>query len=66
MIWCWAMTDGWVQADELQDRRLDNLEQRLLLLEQTLIEVKGMLRVVKALSIGVAGVLGLNVHQLML
>ena len=60
------MTDGWVQADELQDRRLDNLEQRLVILEQTLIEVKGMLRVVKALAIGVAGVLGLNVHQLML
>ena len=66
MTWCWAMTDGWVQADELQDRRLDNLEQRLVILEQTLIEVKGMLRVVKALAIGVAGVLGLNVHQLML
>jgi len=60
------MTEGWVQADELQDKRLDNLEQRLLLLEQTLIEVKGMLRVVKGLSIAVAGVLGLNVHQIML
>jgi hypothetical protein len=60
------MSDGWVQADELQDKRLDNLEQRLVLLEQTLIEVKGMLRVVKALAIAVAGVLGLNVHQIML
>jgi hypothetical protein len=57
---------GWVAADELQDRRLDNVEQRLVLLEQTLIEVKGMLRVVKALAIAVAGVLGLNVHQIML
>jgi len=60
------MNEGWVQADELQDKRLDNLEQRLVLLEQTLIEVKGMLRVVKALAIAVAGVLGLNVHQIML
>jgi hypothetical protein len=57
---------GWVAADELQDKRLDNVEQRLVLLEQTLIEVKGMLRVVKALAIAVAGVLGLNVHQIML
>jgi hypothetical protein len=57
---------GWVAADELQDKRLDNVEQRLVLLEQTLIEVKGMLRVVKALAISAAGVLGLNVHQLML
>jgi hypothetical protein len=65
-MWWFVMNDGWVQADELQDKRLDNLEQRLVLLEQTLIEVKGMLRVVKALAIGVAGVLGLNVHQIML
>lgn len=58
------MTDGWIKADELQDRRLDALEQRLILVEETLTELKAMLRVVKTLSIGVAGVLGLNVHQL--
>lgn len=60
------MTEGWIQADELQDRRLDNLEQRLVLIEQTLIEVRGMLRVVKGLALGVAGVLGLNIQQIML
>lgn len=60
------MTDGWIQADELQDKRLDNLEHRLILVEETLTELKAMLRMVKTLAIGVAGVLGLNVHQLML
>lgn len=60
------MIDGWVAADELQDRRLDNLEQRLILVEETLTELKAMLRVVKSLSIGVAGLFGLNLHQLML
>ena len=60
------MVDGWIQADELQDRRLDNLEQRLIMVEETLTELKAMLRVVKTLSIGVAGLLGLNVHQIML
>ena len=60
------MNDGWIQADELQDRRLDNLEQRLIMVEETLTELKAMLRVVKTLSIGVAGLLGLNVHQIML
>ena len=60
------MNDGWIQADKLQDRRLDNLEQRLVMVEETLTELKAMLRVVKTLSIGVAGLLGLNVHQIML
>lgn len=60
------MTGGWVAADELQDRRLDNLEQRLIMVEETLTELKGVLRTLKALSIGVASVLGLNIHQLML
>ena len=60
------MNDGWVAADELQDRRLDNIEQRLIMVEETLTELKAMLRMLKTLSIGVAGVLGLNVHQLML
>ena len=60
------MTDGWIAADELQDKRLDNLEQRLIMVEETLTELKAMLRMLKTLSIAVAGVLGLNVHQLML
>lgn len=55
-----------IKADEVQDRRLDNLEQRLILVEETLTELKVMLRTLKTLSIGVAGVLGLNVHQLLL
>jgi hypothetical protein len=55
-----------MMIDELQDKRIDNLEQRLVLLEQTLLEVKGMLRAVKTMIIGVAAVLGLNVHQIML
>lgn len=57
---------GWIAADELQDKRLDNLEQRLIVIEQTLIEVKGMLKVARGLAIAVAATLGLNVHQLML
>ena len=60
------MTEGWVRADELQDRRLDNLEQRLMILEEALIEVKTVMKTLKGLLIAVAGVLGLNVHQLML
>jgi hypothetical protein len=54
-----------IELDDLQDKRLDQLEQRLLLIEQTLIEVKGMLRVVKALAVGVAGIVGLNVHSIL-
>jgi len=60
MMWWFAM------IDEMQDKRIDNLEQRLVLLEQTLLEVKGMLRAVKTMIIVVAAVLGLNVHQIML
>ncbi len=66
MIWWLEMTDGWIRADELQDRRLDNLEQRLIILEEALIEIKTVVRTLKGLLLGVAGVLGLNVHQLML
>jgi len=54
-----------IELDDLQDKRLDQLEQRLLLIEQTLIEVKGMLRVVKGLAVGVAGIVGLNVHSIL-
>ena len=60
------MTDGWIQADELQDRRLDNLEQRLIMVEETLTELKTMLKMIKTLAIGVGSLIGLNVHQLML
>ena len=60
------MTWWFTMIDEMQDKRIDNLEQRLILLEQTLLEVKGMLRAVKTMIIGVAAVLGLNVHQIML
>jgi len=60
------MTDGWVAADDLQDKRLDNLEQRVIIIEEALVELKAMLRVLKSLGIAVAGVLGLNIHQLML
>jgi hypothetical protein len=60
------MTDGWIAADELQDRRLDNLEQRLIMVEETLTEMKAMLRMLKTLGIAVGSLIGLNVHQLML
>jgi hypothetical protein len=60
------MTDGWIQADELQDRRLDNLEQRLIMVEETLTEMKAMLRMLKTLGIAIGSLIGLNVHQLML
>ena len=60
------MTDGWIAADELQDKRLDNLEQRLIVIENTIIEVKSMLKVARSLAIAVAASIGLNVHQLMI
>lgn len=50
--------------DDLQDKRIDSLEQRLVLLEAMVLEVKGMLKVARALLIGVAGVLGVNLHQI--
>ena len=46
------MTEGWIRADELQDRRLDNLEQRLIILEEALIEVKTVMKTLKGLLIG--------------
>lgn len=60
------MNEGWIAADELQDRRLDNLEQRLIMVEETLTELKAMLRMLKTLAIAVGSLVGLNVHQLML
>ena len=60
------MNDGWIQADELQDRRLDTLEQRLVMVEETLTELKTMLLMLKTLGIGVGSLIGLNVHQLMI
>lgn len=60
------MSDGWIAADELQDRRLDNLDQRLTMVEETLTEMKAMLRMLKTLGIAVGSLIGLNVHQLML
>ena len=60
------MNEGWIAADELQDRRLDNLEQRVIMVEETLTELKTMLRMLKTLGIGVGSLIGLNVHQLMI
>ena len=51
------------QIDKSQDLRISKLEERMLLMEQTIIEVRGMTKVMRYIAGAVALSLGMDVQS---
>mgnify|MGYP003146573075 CR=1 FL=1 len=50
------------QIDKSQDLRISKLEERMLLMEQTIIELRGMTKVMRYIAVAVAVSLGMDVQ----
>lgn len=55
------MTD----VDKTQDIRISKLEERMLMMEQTIIELRGMTKMLKVVATAVAISLGMDVNGLL-
>ena len=53
------------QIDKSQDMRISKLEERMLLMEQTIIELRGMTKVMRYIAGAVALSLGMDVQGLL-
>ncbi len=53
------------QIDKSQDLRISKLEERMLLMEQTIIELRGMTKVMRYIAGAVALSLGMDVQGLL-
>tara|TARA_Y100001972_G_C7574261_1_gene288199 strand:- start:383 stop:550 length:168 start_codon:yes stop_codon:yes gene_type:complete len=53
------------KIDETQDQRISKLEERMLMMEQTILELRGMAKVLKTVAVAVAVSLGLDVQGLL-
>ena len=53
------------QIDSTQDERISKLEERMLMMEQTIIELRGMTKVLKMIAGAVALSLGLDLNGIM-
>jgi hypothetical protein len=52
-------------VDKTQDVRISKLEERMLMMEQTIIELRGMTKVLKTVAVAVALSLGMDVQGLL-
>ena len=53
------------KIDETQDQRISKLEERMLMMEQTILELRGMAKVLKTVAVAVALSLGLDVQTML-
>jgi hypothetical protein len=52
-------------VDKTQDIRISKLEERMLMMEQTILELRGMTKMLKVVATAVAISLGMDVNGLM-
>ena len=52
-------------VDKTQDQRISKLEERMLMMEQTIIELRGMTKVLRVIAGAVALSLGMDVQGLL-
>jgi len=50
------------QVDKTQDERISKLEERMLIMEQTILELRGMTKVLRYIAVAVAVSLGMDVQ----
>jgi len=53
------------QVDETQDMRISKLEERMLMMEQTILELRGMAKILRTVAVAVALSLGMDVQGLL-
>tara|TARA_R100001460_G_C3537576_1_gene174149 strand:- start:264 stop:431 length:168 start_codon:yes stop_codon:yes gene_type:complete len=53
------------QIDETQDMRISKLEERMLMMEQTILELRGMAKILRTVAVAVALSLGMDVQGLL-
>ncbi len=53
------------QIDKSQDLRISKLEERMLMMEQTILELRGMAKILRTVAVAVALSLGMDVQGLL-
>lgn len=53
------------ESDQVQNERISKLEERMLMMEQTIMELRGMTKVLKIVASAVAISLGLDVQAML-
>jgi uncharacterized coiled-coil protein SlyX len=53
------------ESDQVQNERISKLEERMLMMEQTIMELRGMTKIMKVVASAVALSLGLDVQALL-
>tara|TARA_R100000734_G_C3278207_1_gene72477 strand:+ start:316 stop:483 length:168 start_codon:yes stop_codon:yes gene_type:complete len=53
------------QIDKSQDMRISKLEERMLMMEQTILELRGMAKILRTVAVAVALSLGLDVQTML-
>ena len=50
------------EADQVQNERISKVEERMLMLEQAILEMRGMAKTIKLVVIALAASFGLDLH----
>ena len=53
------------QIDKSQDLRISKLEERMLMMEQTILELRGMAKILRTVAVAVALSLGMDVQGML-
>jgi len=53
------------QIDKSQDMRISKLEERMLMMEQTILELRGMAKILRTVAVAVALSLGMDVQGML-
>ena len=53
-------------ADQVQNERISKVEERMLMFEQAILEMRGMAKTIKLVVIALAASFGLDVHGMLL
>lgn len=53
------------ESDVVQNERISKIEERMLMLEQTILELRGMTKVLKTVAVAVALSLGMDIQDFM-
>lgn len=65
--WTWKyLGDVMNEADQVQNERIAKVEERMLMLEQAILEMRGMAKTIKLVVIALAASFGLDVHGMLL
>lgn len=65
--WPWKyLGDVMNEADQVQNERIAKVEERMLMLEQAILEMRGMAKTIKLVVIALAASFGLDVHGMLL